>query len=188
MTSMSTPPTPPRARPVAGSWALFLVLGALALLPGGCGREGGGTGGGPSVPAPDFDLEKVGGGRLKLAELRGQLVLLDFWATWCVPCVKSIPELNTLYRRHREEGFTVVGLAVEDLEAEPLAAWLEERSVDYPVARTDTELAGRYAAYEFPKHVLISREGRVLESFEPGFHSLDELEAKIAPHLARTGG
>ena len=164
------------------SWLLAAALSLAAL--GGCGQ----TESDPTLPAPDFNLEKVGGGRLALADLRGQLVLLDFWATWCTPCVQEIPELNALHRERRAQGLAVVGLAVDDLEMEPLTAWLKERGIEYPVARADTELASRYGAEQFPQHVLISREGAVLERLEPGYHSRAELEAVIAPHLDGAGG
>lgn len=164
------------------SWLLAAALSLVVLV--GCGK----TESEALLPAPGFDLEKVGGGRLTLAELRGKLVLLDFWATWCVPCVQEIPDLNALYRERRAQGLEVVGLAVDDLELEPLAAWMKERGIEYPVARADTELASRYGADQFPQHVLISPDGKVLEMLEPGYHSREELEAVIAPHLARAGG
>jgi len=144
----------------------------------GCG-PGGDTG----RVAPDFDLPRVGGGRLALKDLRGKLVLLDFWATWCVPCVRAIPELNALYRSQRERGVEVIGIAVDDLEEAELAAWLAEKGVEYPVVRADADLAAAYDAYVFPQHVLVSAQGTILDQLEPGVHSSDALEARIARHL-----
>src|SRR5262245_34437364 len=103
-----------RGRRTRTACAAVVLLAALA---NGCGKREATA---PqtaqaTTPAPDFDLEQIGGGRLKLADLRGKVVLLDFWATWCVPCVKSIPDLNALYLEHKDQGFAVVGLAVDDL-------------------------------------------------------------------------
>jgi len=162
----------------AGSWCTLLVV--LLMSAGlGCGDAPESS----ALPAPDFDLERVGGGQLALTDLRGKLVLLDFWATWCVPCVKAIPELNAVYTSHRGEDVEVIGIAVEDLEADELAAWIEEKGVEYPVLRSDSALAEAYGAFEFPQHVLVSRDGRILEQLQPGVHTRDELDALIERHL-----
>jgi len=170
-----------RARHALSLSCAILSILTASLVSGGCSGEKAADV--ARAPAPDFNLERVGGGRMALSELRGKLVLLDFWATWCVPCVKAIPELNAIQAQFKDRGVAVVGLAVDDLEAPELAAWMTRRGVEYPVARTDLDLAGRYGASEFPQHVLIAPDGSILESLEPGYHSRDELAERIEKAL-----
>jgi cytochrome c biogenesis protein CcmG, thiol:disulfide interchange protein DsbE len=137
----------------------------------------------PGPPAPPFSLERVGGGQVSLEDLSGKLVLLDFWATWCTPCIQEIPVLNDIYAAHRGRGLEVIGIAIEDLEPPKLLEWMRERGVTYPVLSGTTEVAMQYDAETLPQHVLISTDGRILEVMKPGIHSRGELEAAIRPHL-----
>ncbi len=83
------------------------------------------------APEPvDFELEMLGGGTLSLMELRGQWVVLNYWATWCAPCRKEIPDLSELHAR--ADHISVVGLAYEETEPEEFIAFLEEFSPSYP--------------------------------------------------------
>ena len=78
----------------------------------------------------DFELEMLGGGTLSLTDLRGQWVVLNYWATWCAPCRKEIPDLSELHAR--ADHISVVGLAYEETEPEEFTAFLEEFSPSYP--------------------------------------------------------
>ncbi len=167
----------------------LLVIAILATA--ACTPEGPARGNGEStaaklqpsaVPAIEFDLERIGGGRVSLEQYRGRLVLLDFWATWCPPCVTEIPELNALHASQRERGVDVLAISVDDLEADEIAAWVEENGVHYPVALGNEELARKYGAHAYPFHVLIGANGMVLEVLEPGFHDEQELIAILDTH------
>ena len=74
----------------------------------------------PAGPAPSFDLPLVGGGRVTLASLHGQTVLLDFWATWCPPCLLEIPELNAVSQELAGSGVRVLAISVDGLTLEAL--------------------------------------------------------------------
>jgi thiol-disulfide isomerase/thioredoxin len=154
------------------------MLGVLLAL-AACGR--GGAPGAPEHAAP-FDLERLGGGRARLEDYRGKLLLIDFWATWCPPCVLEIPEIDAFWREHRERGVDVLAIAVESERAEALQAWVSQNGVAYPVALGSEELARRYGATAFPFHVLVSADGRVLERLLPGYHDRDALRALVARH------
>ena len=135
-----------------------------------------------SEPAPPFDLERVDGGRTRLADLEGKLVVLDFWATWCPPCVMEVPELNAFHAEHQGSGVELLAIAIDGEDRGLLETWLEEHGVAYPVAIGDEELARQYGAEAFPFHVLISRDGRVLERLDPGYHDRSELRALVERH------
>jgi peroxiredoxin len=158
--------------------ALGLLL--LALAPG-CGEPARTI----AEPAPAFDLPLVGGGRVSLDALRGQAALLDFWATWCEPCVREIPELNALQQELRATGVRIVAISIDALPPEELARWVHEHGIEYPVALASVDLATAYGADAFPFHVLLGPDGSVLERLEAGFHDREELRALVARHAAR---
>jgi thiol-disulfide isomerase/thioredoxin len=83
----------------------------------------------------DFSLSRLGGGELSLTELRGQWVALNYWATWCGPCRKEIPELSEMHDRNGE--VTVLGLAYEDTSEEEFLAFLDEYPATFPILLVD---------------------------------------------------
>ena len=151
----------------------------VALLVMGCRVEE------PSArgeAAPDFVLPRMGGGEVSLEDLRGKTVLIDFWATWCPPCVLEIPELNAFYETHREHGVEVLAIAVDVDQPEELATWSAEKGIQYPVAVGNLDVAGLYGAEMFPMHVLVAPDGTILERLTPGYHDRDELAELLARH------
>ena len=152
---------------VAGIAALCLACSAEPPAPAG-------------EPAPEFELEVLSGGVVTLRELRGKTVLIDFWATWCPPCVREIPELNAFYATHRESGVEVLAISVDTEEREFLENWGAERGVLYPVAVGHLDLALDYGAEQFPYHILLGPDGRIVERLTPGYHDREELNELLA--------
>jgi peroxiredoxin len=154
----------------------------LALCAALAGCPGGQQGSPAPELAPPFELDRLGGGRIRLQDLRGKIVLLDFWATWCPPCELEVPELNAFYAAHRERGVELVAISIDEVEREEVRRWAEERGVRYPIAHGHAELAEEYGAFQFPFHVVIARDGRIATRLEPGYHDRDELaEAVTGP-------
>jgi thiol-disulfide isomerase/thioredoxin len=159
----------------------------LACVLLACSAESGSTGSSaPSEPAIPFDLERIDavGGRISMEQLAGSWLLLDFWATWCPPCVLEIPELNAFYAE-RPDGVELLAISIDTGDPAKLADWVREQGLAYPVALGDEELARRYGADSFPLHLLISPDGRIVERLSPGYHDRHELLELVERH---TGG
>ena len=112
-------------------------------------------------PAPDFILPRLAGGSLELAQFQGKLVVLNFWATWCPPCVDEMPSLERLSRRGGDMNLEVVTISVDqDLSA--LQNFIAEHRLTLPVARDpQRQVAILYGTYKYPETYIISPEGVV---------------------------
>lgn len=116
--------------------------------------------------APPFEVVTVDGGRFALADHRGEVVLLDFMATWCIPCKEQIPAFHDVRARL---DFVAVSLDVDPTEDDAtLARFRDEVQADWPFARDTDALRIRYEAYTLPKQVLVDREGRIAWETRPG--------------------
>jgi len=115
----------------------------------------------PSMPAPDFTLRSAEGGNLRLAEMRGRVVLVNFWATWCGPCKVEMPHLNRLYEKYRSAGFVLLGVNIDD-DPRQASALATRMGLKFPVLfDTDKAVTRRYALDSMPGTVLIDRDGKV---------------------------
>ena len=136
-------------------------------------------------PAPAFALPTAKGETIALDKLRGKVVYVDFWASWCVPCRESMPLLDTLYKRHRDAGFAVVGIN-KDVAAADAERFLVQNPANFTVVYD--EAGGTPAAYGvkgMPSSYLIDARGNVT-FVERGFldESKAELESRVAALVA----
>ena len=115
----------------------------------------------PSAIAPDFTLRTMGGPNLRLQEQRGQVVMINFWATWCGPCRQEMPHLNRLYDKYRASGFVLLGVNVDD-DARNATEVAAKLGVKFPVLLdTDKKVSRLYDLATMPSTVLIDRDGRI---------------------------
>jgi peroxiredoxin len=111
--------------------------------------------------APDFTLRGADGRNLRLAEQRGQVVLVNFWASWCGPCKQEMPHLNRLYDKYRSAGFVMLGVNIDD-DARVGASTATRWGVRFPVLLDAEKTVSRqYDMGSMPATVLIDRDGRV---------------------------
>ena len=150
---------------------------ALGLLLAGIAR-----GLGPGDAAPDFALTDFNGKPMRLADYRGKLVLLNFWASWCGPCLEEMPRLSALQRNYGVLGLRVIGVSMDD-EAAPAKRLLAKRPVDYPIGLGDEKLGERYGGIlGLPQSFLIDRHGLILARYK-GEADLSRIEATIKSQL-----
>jgi peroxiredoxin len=134
------------------------------------------------APAPDFAIPRLGdpAQSLTLASLKGSVVYVDFWASWCVPCRLSMPTLDALYRRNRERGFAVVGVN-KDVSVASARRFLERVPVTFPVGADARDAVARaFDVKAMPSGYLIDRKG-IVRNVHRGFppEAAAELEREI---------
>ena len=113
----------------------------------------------------DFALQQLGGEEVSLSDFRGGWVVVNYWATWCTPCLKEIPDLSELHKERSD--LTVLGLAFEDLEDSDFAGFLEDFDVSYPILKVDVyqppEPFG--APRVLPTTIILDKQGRAVKAF-----------------------
>jgi thiol-disulfide isomerase/thioredoxin len=126
-------------------------------------------------PAPDFKLASAGGKDVSLAQYRGQVVMINFWATWCGPCRQEMPVLEQLSRKYKPLGFTMLGVNVEP-DSVGAVDWLKVTPVTFPILfDTDSKVSKLYAVDGMPSTVIVDRKGN-LRYLHRGYKAGDENE------------
>lgn len=111
---------------------------------------------------PEFGVVGLDGTSFTSTTLRGKVVLVNFWATWCPPCRIEMPLLESMYQRHREKGLVILGLAVDDAPTEIVEEFLRAREISYPIAHVEPAIARRFGDVSaYPTSFLLDRSGRI---------------------------
>lgn len=149
--------------------ALASVLIVALLLAGYIVRQPGGLAGGGVLragqPAPSFALPDLDGRRVALADYRGRPAIVNFWATWCVPCRKEMPDLEAAARRYREQGLVVLAINVQE-EPERVRAFLDELQLRelVPLLDANAAVVTRYQIVALPSTFFVDRRGQLRDS------------------------
>jgi thiol-disulfide isomerase/thioredoxin len=140
-----------------------LLIMCLLLVGVGCKPRGSMTPSSTNHPsAAEFSVTDINGQKLDLAAYRGKIVLLDFWATWCVPCRAEIPHFVELQNKYGPQGFQMIGISLDD-GAKPVRQFYAEKKMNYPVAVGDDKLASAYGGVlGLPVAFIIDRNGHII--------------------------
>jgi|HigsolmetaAR202D_1030399.scaffolds.fasta_scaffold12953_4 cytochrome c biogenesis protein CcmG/thiol:disulfide interchange protein DsbE len=143
----------------AALWIAVLGFVGYRMWPQAASALGLDSGG---VDAPDFRVETLDGRTVALSDLRGQVVLVNFWATWCPPCRFEMPGFQRVYEEYRDQGFTILGLSMDRGGTHVVREFLDERGITYPVAMATPEAVRAFGgANLLPTSYLIDKEGRI---------------------------
>jgi peroxiredoxin len=140
---------------------LLAVATAFTVLAFGALAPAAATTPAANAVAPDFTLRGSDGRNVRLDELRGQVVLVNFWATWCGPCREEMPRLDTLYQKYHKSGFVLLGVNVDD-DPHTALATAAKLGVSFPVLLdTDKKVSKLYDLNTMPSTIVIDRDGKV---------------------------
>lgn len=125
----------------------------------------------------DFTLTSLDGEEITFSKLRGKVVIIDFWATWCPPCRNSIPVFSNFFNKYKDRGFTVLGISVEDRAI--LEKYRDQHNIPYPILLGNKEIYRAYDIQAIPKMFIIDKKGKIRKTqlgfapeLEPIFEAL----------------
>jgi thiol-disulfide isomerase/thioredoxin len=177
-------------------------MAAFGVAAGACGGEGGarpeaGVTLDPFIALPverrdvarAFDLERLDGGRLRLADYRGRVVLVNVWASWCGPCRAELPALDALVRDLGDSAVVFITLN-EDVERDRAAAFVAELGFPYPVGLGEGRLRGHHYGFGLPFTMLVDAEGRAMYRWHGygGERQMEAIRRMVMAEMERVGG
>jgi peroxiredoxin len=136
-----------------------------------------------SSVAPDFTLESLDGKSMRLSDLRGKAVLLNFWATWCGPCKIEMPWFVDFQKQYGSQGLQIVGVAMDDASKADIAKFAKDMGVNYPILIGKESVGDQYGGVPaLPESFVISRDGKIMDKII-GLRGKAEIEDSIKKAL-----
>jgi thiol-disulfide isomerase/thioredoxin len=130
-------------------------------------------------PAPSFELQDMAGKTVRLSAFQGKIVILNFWATWCVPCRKEVPLFLEMEKKYRGHGLAVIGIDMLDVDNDTVAKFVHEQNIDYPILIATDDVSRDYVSDgKLPVTVVIGLNGTIVKKIL-GAVTRDQLEATL---------
>jgi peroxiredoxin len=137
--------------------------------------------------APDFTLDTLDGQAITLSDLQGQVVLINFWASWCLPCREEMPAIQQVYEQYHDQGFVVLAVNLQEQDAQ-VAAFTDQLGLTFPVLMDrDGDVFDRYRVMALPSTFFVDRAGVIQDLAVGGLLSQAFIESQVVPLLAQEG-
>ncbi|MBT5856251.1 TlpA family protein disulfide reductase [bacterium] len=134
------------------------------------------------ISAPDFSLQTLDGKELRLSDYKGKVVILNFWATWCGPCRLEIPGLIKLTKKYRQKDVVVIGVST-DTSAGPVASFIQEYGINYPIVMSTREMRQTYGGVTAIPMTFVIDQNQTIVNRLMGYESIEYFESYIIPLL-----
>jgi len=156
---------------------LFPVFGVMTLFFLSCAEV--------SKPAPSFTLRDLNGKEVKLADFKGKVVIIDFWATWCPPCVHEIPHFIELYKQYKRQGLEIVGISVDRTGVDVVKSFVRKHQVNYSILMADAKVRQAYGGIQsIPTTFIVDKAGNIQHQYV-GYQDKAVFESDIKKLLAK---
>ncbi len=156
---------------LVGAVAMFYMIGSPTTQPYHSASPT------TKVTAPQFTLTDIGGNPISLSTYRGKVVILDFWAPWCPPCRREIPDFVSLQNQYASRGLQIIGIGLD--RPNNISSFVQQYGINYPVAVGDDAISNLYGGVSgIPTTFIIDRQGNVTNKFE-GFTNRNVFEVEI---------
>jgi len=157
------------AHPQSTMRRAVLAAALISWIATGCGGPSGGRAGGGPRPAPDFALEDIHGKLVRLSDSAGRVRLVDFWATWCPPCLEEIPSLKALHDAYAEKGLTILAISMDDDPEKVVPPFVEKHKISYTNLLGNPEVADAFGGVVgLPTTFLVDRNGTITDTYVGG--------------------
>jgi thiol-disulfide isomerase/thioredoxin len=138
--------------------------------------------------APNFSLKSANGKSYKLSTFKGKVVIVNFWATWCGPCRKEIPDFIEVYKKYKNKGLVIIGVSVDKDGWSAVTPFVDSTKINYPVVLANQKVVENYGGVEaIPTTFIVDKKGYIADQ-QIGMMSLKDLEAKLQPLLKTPRG
>ncbi|NIR51642.1 TlpA family protein disulfide reductase [candidate division KSB1 bacterium] len=166
---------------------LFIFIGLIVAIACGSKQDSETAAAGNATDAVSFVLQTLDGNKVDSKQLRGNVLVVDFWATWCQPCIKEIPEYNAFHKKYSDSTVEMVAITLESGDAETVKPFVEKHNIDYPVYMGNNEVRAEFGGIQvFPTTFIVDQKGKIQEKFlGAGPNKIKKIETAVKELLEK---